>query len=754
MVYNKFSRFCIFILILFLLSFNFAKGESQVKALPGKRFKTQEEISEFLKTTDLTILVFYYKTGSEKSNAVAENLKIVYSKLQYLIEYIIVNCDDNSMEECIANDDNIDEDDFFRIEIYVPPEYKFNPYTKEMNKHQKLLYTKTSITDKALYNFLTKAIISREKIVTSENYENFKSRTDLNKVILFTNKKSAPLMYRGLSGYFYDRLALGLVYNTEKKLCQKLNINKFPTIMVIQTIEEGVIIDDPNEIFYEGKMEVEDIVNFLEKYALKEKLYLSPDYKKKKRSENNNLIYFNKLTADKAMNFMKYKKDKEVILYFDNNVPNGKITYDNLSDDIREFNADTRGFFHFGYVDCTGEVNEKICKNDFKIKEFPNMVLYRIEMDIKEKISKGYELPMEMVNLRREINNLFEPNVKSTNQVNFQYTVGESIQNKKVALLYLFDGYINLGFNLVTQKSIFSKFMDFVVMDNPPEEIKQQFQCKYLPYISLLIPDETKTDQNGNAQVQVIVYQGKFSFSEINSFLKSTFQINEKDIDTESSTTEFDDKPVEVTFIQTTKDLETTCTKKKLCIVGFFDMRPGENYQKNFEENFEIFKNFTEVSKKRPTSFGYINATCQEEFSSKFGINLESLPSIIIYSYTKDAYANLVGGFNEEDMTELINKAVSGRINFQRMQKNNAILQDIKCETIQPYVATDDDDDDDIMKELLEEEKRKREEFDKERNAEDDSKQKKKKKKKDKKEKKDKKNKKDKKTKKDKSSDL
>ena len=220
MVYNKFSRFCIFILILFLLSFNFTKGESQIKTLPGKRFTTQEEISEFLKTTDLTILVFYYKTGSEKSNAVAENLKIVYSKLQYLIEYVIVNCDDNSMEECIANDDNIDEDDFFRIEIYVPPEYKFNPYTKEMNKHQKLLYTKTSITDKTLYNFLTKAIISREQLVTSENYENFKSRTDLNKVILFTNRKSAPLMYRGLSGYFYDRLALGLVYNTEKSFAK------------------------------------------------------------------------------------------------------------------------------------------------------------------------------------------------------------------------------------------------------------------------------------------------------------------------------------------------------------------------------------------------------------------------------------------------------------------------------------------------------------------------------------------------------
>ena len=166
-------------------------------------------------------------------------------------------------------------------------------------------------------------------------------------------------------------------------------------------------------------------------------------------------------------------------------------------------------------------------------------------------------------------------------------------------------------------------------------------------------------------------------------------------------------------------------------------MRPGDMSSVSFEKNFKIFKNFTEISKKRTTSFGYINATCQEEFSSKFGINIESLPSIIIYSYTKDVYANLVGNFNEEDMSELLNKAVSGRINFQRMQKDNAVLMDIKCETIQPFEEKDDDDD--IMKELLDEEKRKREEFDKERNAEEESKKKKKKKKKDKKDKKKKK---------------
>ena len=741
-----FSKSILFIniikVIIFSFFFNYVQTNNQFDDFPGKRFTTSDEISNYLKTIDLTILVFYYRTDSEISKEVAKNLRIVYSKLQYLTEFLSVNCDNNHMDECKPINDNMDENSFFRLEIYIPPEYKVNPYTKEINKHYKIPYDKSNISEKALYTFVSKAIISKEQMLTNENYENFKSRSDLNKVILFTNKKNSPLMYRGLSGYFYDRLSFGIVFDNEKKLCEKLNINKFPTIMVIQIFEEDIILDEPNIIIYDGKEDTKSIVNFLEKYALKEKLYLSKDDKKKKRS-NSDLIYFNKLTAEKAMNFMKNKKDKDVILYFDNEVSNGKITYDNLPEDVKEFNADTHGFFYFGYVDCTGEETEKICKNNFKIKDFPNMILYRPEKDVKEKIAKGYELPMEMSNIRREIELLFEPNVKTVTPVNFQYTLS-TLKSNRIALLYFFDGYINLGFNLITQHKTYSRFMDFFVMDNPPEEIKKQFQCSYYPYMTIIIPDDSKKDANGNPQMQVMVYRGKFSFSEINSFLKSNFQIEEPDSNTQS-TSETDNTPIEISFIQTTKDLEKTCSKKKLCIIGFFDMRPGDNYQKNFEEKFEIFKNFSEVSKKRPTSFGYINATCQEEFSSKFGINLESLPSIILYSYSKDAYANLVGGFNVDDMSELINKALSGRLNFQRMQKDNAILQDIKCETIQPYVENNDDDDDDLMKELLAEERRKREEFDKARNADDENNKKKKKKKKDKK---------DKKKKKDKSSDL
>ena len=547
----------IILFVIFIFSFNYIETTSEFDSLPGKRFTTSDEIQNFLKKIDLTILVFYYRTNSEISKEVAKNLKIVYSKLKYLTDFILINCDDNDMAECRLNNKNLDEDNFFYLEIYIPPELKFNPYTKEINKHHKIPYSKTNISEKALYNFISKGIISKEQMLTLENFENFKSRSDLNKVILFTNKKNSPLMYRGLSGYFYDRLSFGIVFDNDKKLCEKLNINKFPTIMIIQIFEDDIILDEPNEIIYEGGEDVESIVNFLEKYAFKEKLYLSKDDKKKKRSSND-LIYFNKLTAEKAFNFIKNKKDKEVILYFDNNVLNGKITYDNLSEDIKEFNVDTHGFFHFGYVDCTGEEKEKICKNNFKIKDFPNFVLYRPEKDVKEKIAKGYELPMEMSNIRREIELLYEPKVNTVTPVNFQYTLSTLKSNR--------DGYINLGFNLITQQKIYSEFIDYFVMDNPPEEIKQQFQCTYYPYMTIIIPDDSKKDENGNPQMQVMVYRGKFSFSEINSFLKSNFHIDDKE-SKEQSFSESDNTPVEIDFIQSTKDLEKTCSKKKLCII-------------------------------------------------------------------------------------------------------------------------------------------------------------------------------------------
>ena len=387
------------IFIFFFLFINYV--ENEVSTLLGHKFKTEEQIKSFLEKTDVTILVFYYKKASEKSNEIAKSLKIVYNRLRYLIDFILIDCYKSQMNECkeIAEEDI--EEAFYRIEMYVPPEIKFNTYTKELNPHQRLRYAKTDVSDKAIYKFLTRVIISREQKVTNLNYKNFISKPELNKVILFTNKQITPLMFRGLSGYFYDKLLIGVVHEREKALCQKLNITKFPSVMVIQTVENGIDLDEPIEIKYNGVLNIDHIVKFLEKYALKKKLYLTK--KNEKEDDENSENYFVKLNPDKALDFLKKKKNKEIIFYFDNQIKKSKINYDNITKDIKDFNAETHGFFIFGYVNCTGEEKEKKCKNNFKNKEFPNNILYKEEKDIKEKLSEAIELPLKIENITKEI---------------------------------------------------------------------------------------------------------------------------------------------------------------------------------------------------------------------------------------------------------------------------------------------------------------------------------------------------------------
>ena len=81
---------------------------------------------------------------------------------------------------------------------------------------------------------------------------------------------------------------------------------------------------------------------------------------------------------------------------------------------------------------------------------------------------------MEIENIRREINILFESNVKTANPMNFQQLIGEAASHRKISVLYLFDGIMGLGFSLFTFKDMFKELFEFIVMENTPAEIKKQ----------------------------------------------------------------------------------------------------------------------------------------------------------------------------------------------------------------------------------------------------------------------------------------
>jgi protein disulfide-isomerase A6 len=70
--------------------------------------------------------------------------------------------------------------------------------------------------------------------VSSSNYETFVDRDERkHKVLYFNDKKNTPALIKALSKRFKDKLFLGEVKETEKKLIKEFKLEKLPALIVI-----------------------------------------------------------------------------------------------------------------------------------------------------------------------------------------------------------------------------------------------------------------------------------------------------------------------------------------------------------------------------------------------------------------------------------------------------------------------------------------------------------------------------------------
>ena len=71
-------------------------------------------------------------------------------------------------------------------------------------------------------------------IVTNQNYDNYINEDQSkNIVLLFTNKKSTPPLFKALSKEYKGKLLFGQVRSSEDKLIEKFKVINYPTLMVL-----------------------------------------------------------------------------------------------------------------------------------------------------------------------------------------------------------------------------------------------------------------------------------------------------------------------------------------------------------------------------------------------------------------------------------------------------------------------------------------------------------------------------------------
>jgi len=97
--------------------------------------------------------------------------------------------------------------------------------------------------------------------ITKNNYDTFKSdNPGKPKMLLFSSKKSVPIVYRALSTYFDETLEFGIIRDTEEDLVKQLKVKDFPSFFLLRNNEKP--------LKYEGEtFTYSDLFEFVNTYS-------------------------------------------------------------------------------------------------------------------------------------------------------------------------------------------------------------------------------------------------------------------------------------------------------------------------------------------------------------------------------------------------------------------------------------------------------------------------------------------------------
>eukprot|EP00284_Hemiselmis_tepida_P017695 CAMPEP_0174927628 /NCGR_PEP_ID=MMETSP1355-20121228/19415_1 /TAXON_ID=464990 /ORGANISM="Hemiselmis tepida, Strain CCMP443" /LENGTH=394 /DNA_ID=CAMNT_0016173745 /DNA_START=26 /DNA_END=1206 /DNA_ORIENTATION=+ len=113
---------------------------------------------------------------------------------------------------------------------------------------------------KSVYSWTVKFITHFVDKVTADSLDGFlNAQAGKYKALLFTDKPKTPLIWKGLSVDLHNKMTLGEVKSSEKGVCSRYKVTKFPTILVVKPGQK-------KPIKYEAKVEYGELFEFLNRY--------------------------------------------------------------------------------------------------------------------------------------------------------------------------------------------------------------------------------------------------------------------------------------------------------------------------------------------------------------------------------------------------------------------------------------------------------------------------------------------------------
>lgn len=250
-------------------------------------FNNMEDFQEWVYKNDVTFLTYYYSKNHTFSKMGAYYLYKLENKLDGLAKIVFIDCDEikqrDKVNECNVKDKQ-GEYIFPRMKLAVPPREKYNPITKKVDIHTEVRYSENNVSTDLMYKFIINNLKSHTQILDSSNLKSFLQKPLLSKAIIFheethfnktygnktERERERDIFIKGASNIYYDRIAIGEVYNNT--LALEYGVKEFPNLVIFEN--NFFRFEKPTfKVLYKPFTQA-NLLSSLEENSLKEKNYL------------------------------------------------------------------------------------------------------------------------------------------------------------------------------------------------------------------------------------------------------------------------------------------------------------------------------------------------------------------------------------------------------------------------------------------------------------------------------------------------
>jgi hypothetical protein len=386
----------------------------------------------------LTYFVYYYRKDSTFSKLGAFYLKKIERKLEFLAVILMVDCErviPKDIPNCIVK--NADLDNFPRIKLLVPPLFKFDQKNRLMNSHDEIDFNEESVSEEIILKFIKKNLMSFSARLNGDSIHHFLNQPMFNKILLFTDKPETPIIVKGMSNIFYDRILFGEVSRSETDILKRFGITKIPSIIAI---ENPFLIGNDFKVHYFKSTSDSDtqrnLFKFIETFALREKNYVKrlEDIKLEKNPIKiiTRYNYENFFQLGNEASISSIKQSLKYV-YFTNEIAND---IKKVPEDLKKFASLTNGYSDLGLFSCKS--NKKLCRNIFKVDTDKLPALYEFDPSNKDEMMMKNKIIEKSYNkLLNHFANKVPSNVIKTGNEELFDLINQDREKQKYPLIYV-----------------------------------------------------------------------------------------------------------------------------------------------------------------------------------------------------------------------------------------------------------------------------------------------------------------------------